>query len=61
LTQNRDLLEKVKEVLVEQEVVSAEEFQMLLVEYKAQTVGYEILGPDRNRSKLPFQEIPNML
>jgi cell division protease FtsH len=61
LTKNRDLLEKVKEVLVEQEVVSAEEFQMLLVEYKAQTVGYEILGPDRNRSKLPFQEIPNLV
>jgi cell division protease FtsH len=61
LLDNRDLLEKLKEVLVDQEVVSAEEFQMLLVEYKAQTVGYEVLGEERNREKLPFQQLPSMI
>jgi len=61
LESNRDLLERLKEVLVEQEVVSAEEFQMLLVEFNAQTVGYEVLGEERNREKLPFQELPTML
>ena len=61
LLDNRDLLEKLKEVLVDQEVVSAEEFQMLLVEYKAQTVGYEVLGEEKNREKLPFQQLPSMI
>ena len=61
LESNRDLLERLKEVLVEQEVVSAEEFQMLLVEFNAQTVGYEVLGAERNREKLPFQALPTML
>jgi cell division protease FtsH len=61
LESNRELLERLKEVLVEQEVVSAEEFQMLLVEFNAQTVGYEVLGEERNREKLPFQELPTML
>jgi len=40
------------------EVVSAEEFQMLLVKYGAKTVGYEVLGEERNREKLPFQNLP---
>lgn len=61
LLKNRDLLERLKEDLVEQEVVSAEEFQMLLVEYKAKTVGYEVYGEERNREKLPFQQLPNMI
>jgi len=45
--------------LIEQEVVSAEEFQMMLVKFKAQTIGYEIIGEERNREKLPFQSLPN--
>jgi len=61
LTENRDLLEKLKDVLMEQEVVSAEEFQMMLVEFKAKTVDYEIIGQDKNREKLPFQSVPNMI
>jgi len=61
LTTNRDLLEHVKEVLVEQEVVSAEEFQMMLVQFGAKTVNFEVLGQERNREKLPFQEIPSLL
>lgn len=58
LTENRDLLEKLKETLMEQEVVSAEEFQMLLIEYQARCIDYAIIGEERNRDKLPFQNLP---
>lgn len=58
LEDNSELLEELKEMLMDTEVVSAEEFQMLLVKYGAQTVGYEILGEERNREKLPFQQLP---
>jgi cell division protease FtsH len=58
LDENRDLLEHLTQTLLEQEVVSAEEFQMMLVEYKANTIDYAILGEERNREKLPFQGLP---
>lgn len=58
LTGNRDLLDHLAATLVEQEVVSAEEFQMMLVQFNAKTVGYEVIGEDLNRQKLPFQEFP---
>jgi cell division protease FtsH len=61
LTENRALLERLKDVLMEQEVVSAEEFQMMLVEFKAETVGYEVLSEERNRDKLPFQSVPDLI
>jgi len=47
--------------LVDQEVVSAEEFQMMLVQFKAQTTKYEVIGEERNRDKLPFQDLPAMV
>jgi cell division protease FtsH len=59
LSENRDLLEHVKTTLMDQEVVSAEEFQMMLVEYKARTIDYAIVGEERNREKLPFQQLPS--
>jgi cell division protease FtsH len=58
LVDNRDLLEHLTRTLMEQEVVSAEEFQMMLVEFKARTVDYAVLGQDKNRDKLPFQSLP---
>jgi len=58
LLDNRDLLEHLTKVLLEQEVVSAEEFQMMLVQFKAQTIDYKIIGEERNREKLPFQGLP---
>eukprot|EP00980_Cylindrotheca_fusiformis_P009414 scaffold2058_cov115-Cylindrotheca_fusiformis.AAC.7 len=61
LDDNKDLLEHLTRVLIEQEVVSAEEFQMMLVEFKAKTIDYAILGEERNREKLPFQVLPNSL
>jgi len=61
LADNNDLLEHLTKVLLEQEVVSAEEFQMMLVEFNAQTIDYAIIGETRNREKLPFQALPSAL
>ena len=58
LNDNRDLLEHLTKALMEQEVVSAEEFQMMLVEFNAQTIDYKIIGEERNRESLPFQAMP---
>ena len=58
LSDNRELLEHLTKVLLEQEVVSAEEFQMMLVQFKAKTIDYKIIGEERNREKLPFQALP---
>jgi cell division protease FtsH len=61
LEKNRNLLEHLAKVLIEQEVVSAEEFQMMLVEFNAQTIDYAVLGEERNREKLPFQSLPSKI
>ena len=58
LNDNRDLLEHLTKVLIDQEVVSAEEFQMMLVEFQAKTVDYKVIGQEKNREKLPFQVLP---
>ena len=58
LSQNRPLLEHLAKTLVEQEVVSAEEFQMMLVEFNSKVVPFEVIGEERNRDKLPFQDMP---
>jgi cell division protease FtsH len=59
LQDNRALLEHLTKVLMEQEVVSAEEFQMMLVEFKARTVDYVVLNEaKKNRDALPFQTLP---
>ena len=58
LDDNRDLLEHLTGMLLDQEVVSAEEFQMMLVQFQAKTIDYRILGEERNREKLPFQAMP---
>merc|ERR1719253_1937172 len=58
LLENRPLLDHLAKTLTEQEVVSAEEFQMMLVEFKVQALSYEVLGEEKNRDKLPFQSLP---
>jgi len=58
LSTNMPLLEHLARTLVEQEVVSAEEFQMMIVEFDAKVVPFEIIGQTRNRDKLPFQDLP---
>uniref|UniRef100_A0A7S1ZKP3 AAA+ ATPase domain-containing protein n=1 Tax=Trieres chinensis TaxID=1514140 RepID=A0A7S1ZKP3_TRICV len=60
LLDNRTLLDHLAKTLVEQEVVSAEEFQMMLVEFNAETADFKVIGQDRNREELPFQTMPEM-
>lgn len=61
LSSNMPLLEHLAKTLVEQEVVSAEEFQMMLVEFNAKVVPFQIIGEERNRDKLPFQDMPQIV
>jgi len=56
LTENRELMDHLAKTLVEQEVVTAEEFQYMLVKYRAQTTAFDVIGEERNRDQLPFQE-----
>jgi cell division protease FtsH len=58
LLENRDLFEQLTRELMEREVVSAEEFQMMLVENNSKVIDYKLIGQERNREKLPFQELP---
>merc|ERR1719162_675177 len=58
LSTNMPLLEHLARTLVDQEVVSSEEFQMMLVEFDAKVVPYESIGDERNRDKLPYQDLP---
>lgn len=58
INDNRPLLDHLAKTLVEQEVVSAEEFQMMLVEFNAKVAEFDIIGEELNRSELPFQSMP---
>jgi len=58
ITDNRPLLDHLAKTLVEQEVVSAEEFQMMLVEFNAKVADFDVIGDDLNRDSLPFQSMP---
>jgi len=61
VTENKPLLDHLARTLVEQEVVSAEEFQMMLVQFDVKTENYAVIGAQTNREKLPFQEMPTKL
>merc|ERR1719512_378744 len=58
---NYDLFEELTQALMEREVVSAEEFQMMLYENNSKVVDYKLIGSERNRDKLPFQELPKTM
>lgn len=58
IQKNRRLLDHLAKTLVDQEVVSAEEFQMMLVQFNAKAEPFTILGEDRRRDDLPFQDLP---
>ena len=58
INDNRDLLDHLAKTLVEQEVVSAEEFQMMLVQFNAKVADFAVIGDDKNREALPFQSMP---
>jgi len=55
---NRPLLDHLAKTLVEQEVVSSEEFQMMQVEFNSKVCSFDVIGDEKNREKLPFQSMP---
>merc|ERR1712025_1314608 len=61
LNDNRELLEHLTAELMEREVVTAEEFQMMLVEFKTKCIDFKVIGEERNREKLPFQTYPKLV
>lgn len=58
LKNNRELFEHLTQALMETEVVSAEEFQMMLVDFNAKTIDYKLIGDEKNRERLPFKALP---
>merc|ERR1712024_217218 len=56
INDNRPLLDHLAKTLVEQEVVSAEEFQMMLVDLNAKVADFDVIGDELNRDSLPFQD-----
>ena len=60
LEENRPLLDHLAKTLVDQEVVSAEEFQMMIVEFGSKTAEFKIIGEDKQREELPFQGLPEL-
>jgi len=61
LEDNRPLLDHLAVVLCDQEVVSAEEFAMMQVEFDAKVVDFAVIGEELNRDELPFQSFPKEL
>eukprot|EP00571_Detonula_confervacea_P006021 CAMPEP_0172332466 /NCGR_PEP_ID=MMETSP1058-20130122/62452_1 /TAXON_ID=83371 /ORGANISM="Detonula confervacea, Strain CCMP 353" /LENGTH=723 /DNA_ID=CAMNT_0013049753 /DNA_START=116 /DNA_END=2287 /DNA_ORIENTATION=+ len=61
LVDNIELLHHLAYTLAEDEVVTAEEFQMMVLLFDAKVCGYELMGDDRNRERLPFQDFPKNL
>lgn len=55
---NRPLLDYLAKTLVEQEVVSSEEFQMMIVEFNSKVAEFDVIGEEKNREQLPFQDLP---
>merc|ERR1712127_606091 len=58
LLENKELFEELTQALMEREVVSAEEFQMMLYENNSKVVDYKLIGNEQNRESLPFQDLP---
>ena len=59
LTNNIDLLHHLAFTLVEQEMVTAEELQYMLMTFNAKTVEYKLMGNERLRDQLPFRDLPD--
>ena len=57
LMENRDLLDALAAKLMEQETVSAEEFQVLINKYGKYMSPYSVFGESYGVDALPFQEI----
>jgi len=61
LTENRVLLDELAKKLLEQETVSAEEFQLLIAAHGRYMAPYQIYGDSEDRNKvLPYKEQPEV-
>jgi cell division protease FtsH len=60
LSKNMVLLQALSERLIEQETVTAEEFAMMLVEFEANTVDYDVYGTSK-MSSLPYDSSPDLI
>lgn len=58
LTENIDLLHHLAYTLVEQEMVTAEELQYMLLMFDAKMVEYKVLGNEKFTDNLPFRDFP---
>jgi len=58
ISSNMDLLHHLSKTLVDQEVVSAEEFIMMQVQFNVKIADYGVIGQERNREALPFNDLP---
>ena len=45
--------------IISTSVVTAEEFQMMVLMFDAKVFEYKLMGDDRNREQLPFKDFPN--
>jgi len=61
INDNRPLLDHLALTLCEQEVVSAEEFTMMQVEFKSKVSPFEVAGKEFNREDLPYSSFPEGL
>ena len=64
LSDNIELLHHLASTLVDQEVVTAEEFQIMVLMFNATVVDYKTFASnydERNRERLPFQKFPEYL
>ena len=61
LTENMELLHHLANTLAENEVVTAEEFQLMLLSFDAKVCEYKLMGEDINRELLPFKTFPDKL
>ena len=58
LNENRDLLDHLASALAENEVVTGEEFQMMIIGFDAKVIEYGLMVDDKKRKDLPFQKFP---
>jgi cell division protease FtsH len=61
LTENMELLHHLANTLAENEVVTAEEFQLMLLAFDAKVCEYKLMGDDIDRELLPFKTFPGSL
>jgi len=61
LSQNTELLHHLAYTLVDQEVVTSEEFQYMIMMFDAKVCEYNVMGDEIFREKLPFQTFPENL